>query len=72
MSNDCPCTKDCPDRNYEYCKTCEKQIAYKNKKLEQYSRRTPEQDYKYYRHDINFRYAVKSAKFKKRNVNRRG
>lgn len=62
---DCPCTKDCPDRSPEYCKTCEKGIAYKNSKLEEYEKRKPAFEYMLYEGTQINRAARAAKDFKK-------
>ncbi len=41
-----PCTRDCPDRDYKFCITCEKLKEYKKVKRIEYEQRVKESQHK--------------------------
>lgn len=68
---DCPCTRECPDRNVDFCKTCEKYKLYEKEKFEKYRAAQPAKSFRSYQYEVGFKYAVKTAKYLKRNAKRR-
>lgn len=65
LDKNCPCTKDCPDRNVDFCRSCEKLKKYRAEKEEEYNKRKAEFEFKLYENgkwDKQFR---RTANFKK-------
>lgn len=66
FDKDCPCTKDCPDR--PNCRGCERFKAYKQKKLEGYQGKTPEQEFRSYQMETYKKAQKRADRFKRGNI----
>ena len=45
---DCPCTKNCPKRDYKYCRICPEGNAYRQKTISEWESREAERNFNEY------------------------
>ena len=48
IDKNCPCTKDCPDRNPSFCPTCEKFKIYRAEKQKEYDKHKQDFEFRVY------------------------